>query len=302
MGRLSLAFLVLRILYVAWPRKSVRGRVILVTGGGQGIGREIALAAARRGAHLVLWDLNEMGLEESKGLVVREGVKCFTYRVDVSRRENVYAAAECAKRDVKAAFGADGYIWGIVNNAGIVSGSPFLDTPDERIVKTYEVNSLAHLWVWKAFLPDMLEANDGHVATIASAAGLFGAARMVDYCGSKFAAVGATEALRMEIGTLNKPGVRTSLVCPAHVSTNLFEGYKSATRTMTPAYMGSLVLDAIEQRKSFVAAPREVYMGLLNKVLLPTAVNDALNNLSGVGSAMNTWKSAHAEKVFKAMK
>jgi all-trans-retinol dehydrogenase (NAD+) len=93
-----------------------------------------------------------------------------------------------------------------------VSGALLLDTPDYRIVKTFEVNVLAHFWTIKvrgeiveatltlqAFLPDMLENKQGHVVNVASLAGHAGTNKLVDYCASKFAAVGLDEAFRVEI-------------------------------------------------------------------------------------------------------
>lgn len=76
----------------------------------------------------------------------------------------------------------------------------------------------------KAFLPSMLANNHGHIATIASSAGLGGVNSLLDYCASKFAAVGLHESLSMEIGALEKHGVKTTLVCPYLIHTGMFEG------------------------------------------------------------------------------
>ena len=102
----------------------------------------------------------------------------------------------------------------VINNAGVVSGKPLLHCSDQSIQRTFDVNVLAHFWVKfierrsivlfffvlfskiiKAFLPAMIEKNSGHIVNIASAAGLVGAAGLVDYCSSKFAAVGLHESL-----------------------------------------------------------------------------------------------------------
>ena len=83
----------------------------------------------------------------------------------------------------------------VINNAGVVSGRPLIQCSDESIQRTFDVNVLAHFWIIKAFLPAMIEKNSGHIVNIASAAGLVGAAGLVDYCSSKFAAVGLHESL-----------------------------------------------------------------------------------------------------------
>ena len=76
----------------------------------------------------------------------------------------------------------------------------------------------------KAFLPDMLERNRGHIVTIASGAGMFGLNGLVDYCASKFAAVGFHESLDLELWKGKKTGLHTTVVCPFFINTGMFEG------------------------------------------------------------------------------
>ena len=122
----------------------------------------------------------------------------------------------------------------LVNNAGIVTGKKFIDSGDNEIEKTFKVNTFSHFWVkkyifvvWKkkykntyfdintkkklgkAFLPAMMSKNHGHLVTIASMAGIVGAAGLGDYCASKFAAVGFEESIRNELVRLGKTGVKT---------------------------------------------------------------------------------------------
>merc|ERR1711931_399147 len=99
----------------------------------------------------------------------------------MSSREDIYRVAEKTKEQV-------GLVTILVNNAGIVSGSTLLETPDTKIVKTFEVNILAHFWTIKAFMPDMIEKKRGHIVNIASLAGQASINKLVDYCSSKFAA------------------------------------------------------------------------------------------------------------------
>jgi short-subunit dehydrogenase len=78
----------------------------------------------------------------------------------------------------------------------------------------------------KAFLPDMMSRNHGHLVTIASAAGLFGVNGLADYCASKFGAVGFDESIREELFNLGKDGVHTTVVCPSFINTGMFDGVK----------------------------------------------------------------------------
>ena len=82
----------------------------------------------------------------------------------------------------------------------------------------------AYLQTVKSFLPAMLKKNSGHVVSIASAAGYFGCTGLVDYCCSKFGAVGFDESLRCELEAMNKTGIRTTVVCPYYINTGMFSG------------------------------------------------------------------------------
>jgi all-trans-retinol dehydrogenase (NAD+) len=120
--------------------KSIYGEVALVTGAGSGIGRLLGLKLAKLGAKVVLWDVNTIGLEVTKALIEKDGGEAWPYFCDVTDRVQVYETAERVRQDV-------GNVSLLINNAGIVNGKWFLDTPDEKIEKCMEVNVIAHFWV-----------------------------------------------------------------------------------------------------------------------------------------------------------
>ena len=172
---------------------ALHNKHVLVTGGARGIGRLLALGCARVGAEVTIWDLDEEGAERVALEAAEAGAAAaHAFACDVSDREQVYARAD----EVRAAAGD---VDVLVNNAGIVSGKPLLDLPDEQIERTFAVNTLALYWTTKAFLPAMKDRGSGHLVTVASAAGLIGTARETDYAASKFAAVGFNESLRQEL-------------------------------------------------------------------------------------------------------
>jgi len=85
------------------------------------------------------------------------------------------------------------------------------------------VNCTSHHYTVRQFLPDMLKQNKGHIVTIASVAGLTACSGLVDYCASKFGAVGFDESLRVEMKTLKK-NIKTTCICPYFINTGMFEG------------------------------------------------------------------------------
>lgn len=255
------------------------GRNVLITGGARGIGRLMAHKAVQRGATVVLWDINESELERT----ARElGDKAHPYLCDITDRQAVYACAERVKSEV-------GDIDILINNAGIVTGRPFMELPDELIEKTMQVNTMSLFWTAKAFLPDMLRRNTGHVVTIASAAGTLGVARLGDYCASKFGAVGFDESLRVELRNQSSQ-VNTTVVCPYYIDTGMFDGVKTRVPWLLPILdeekAAEKVLRAVEKNKNRLFMPGVV--GLLPALrILPTRLFDATMNLLGVNVSMD---------------
>ena len=123
-------------------------------------------------------------------MVQKNGGTAYAYTVDITSRHKIFTAAQEVKQEV-------GTVKILINNAGIVSGTSLLDTTDEKIIRTFDVNVLAHFWTIKAFMPDMILNKKGHIVTVASLAGHSGTNKLVDYCSSKFAAVGLDEALKV---------------------------------------------------------------------------------------------------------
>uniref|UniRef100_A0A8C2FFL9 Uncharacterized protein n=1 Tax=Cyprinus carpio TaxID=7962 RepID=A0A8C2FFL9_CYPCA len=155
-------------LIVPQRKKDVSGEIVLITGAGSGIGRLMALEFAPLDVSLVLWDINVDGLKETAKQVKEKGPsRVHYYQCDCSDREVVYQVADQVSREI-------GDVTILINNAGIVSGKRFMDTPDALVEKTLRVNAMSHFWTYKAFLPAMTDKNHGHLVSVASSAGLIG--------------------------------------------------------------------------------------------------------------------------------
>ncbi|CAH2229974.1 jg14044 [Pararge aegeria aegeria] len=159
----------------------------------------------------------------------------------------------------------------LINNAGVVSGHYLLDTPDHLIQRTFDVNILAHFWTVKAFLPAMIEQNEGHIVTIASMAGHVGVAKLVDYCSSKSAACGFDEALRLELEVKGVKGVNTSLICPYFIrATGMFEEVNSRfVPTLSSNEVADRVVMAIRTNEPIAVMPTYFRLLLPFKWLVP---------------------------------
>ena len=178
-----------------------------------------------------------------------------------------------------------------MNNAGIVTGKSFLNAPDSLVTKTMDVNVNSHFWAVKNFLPGMLERNHGHIVTVASAAGLFGGPILVDYCASKFAAVGFTESLRSELSISGKTGVRTTLVCPYVINTGMFQGAKTRfpklLDLLEPENVAQKIFEAILTNQDLLLLPRALYLFYYLRGVLPVFVRSKIEVFMGVNQAMD---------------
>jgi all-trans-retinol dehydrogenase (NAD+) len=261
----------------------VSGRRVLITGAAGGIGRLMALECAKRGAEVVAWDIHQDRLDalmvELKAI---SPARHAGYISDVSNRKGVYKTADKVRKD-------GGSIDILINNAGIVSGAPLLEIPDERIEATFQVNTLALYWVTKAFLGDMVAANCGHVVTIASASGLVGVARCTDYAASKHAAVGFDESLRVELAK-SSPGVKTTVVCPYFIDTGMFDGVKTRFPLLFPILkeqeVALAVINGVERGKRKLLLPPAVHLVQAFR-WLPVPAFDAVANFFGVNISMD---------------
>ena len=264
---------------------ALHNKHVLVTGGASGIGRLIVLGCARVGASVTIWDLDAEGGDRVALEAAEAGASsAHAFACDVSDREQVYARAD----DTRAAAGD---VDVLVNNAGIVSGRPLLELPDERIERTFAVNTLALFWTTKAFLPTMKTRGSGHVVTVASAAGLIGTARETDYAASKFAAVGFNESLRQELRR-SAPGVRTTVVCPFYIDTGMFQGVKTRFPLLLPVLkeqqVADRVLKAIRRNTQQVQMPWMVQTLPMMR-LLPVWAFDELADFFGLNNAMDAF-------------
>ncbi|XP_037659399.1 epidermal retinol dehydrogenase 2 isoform X2 [Choloepus didactylus] len=206
------------------PRKNVAGEIVLITGAGGGLGRLLALKFASLGSVLVLWDINEDQNEETCKLVQEAGAtRVYAYTCDCSRKEDVYSVASQVKKEV-------GDVSILINNAGVVTGKSFLNCPDDLMEKSFDVNFKAHLWTYKAFLPAMIANNHGHLVCISSSAGLIGVNKLADYCASKFAACGFAESVLAETVAQKQNGIKTTIVCPFFIKTEMFTGVSTGAR------------------------------------------------------------------------
>ena len=202
--------------------KSFEGKIAVVTGGGSGMGRELALQLVAMGCDVAICDVFPEGMAETKRRCLsqaRQGTRVVTFPADVSIEDQVLAFVAAVKRDLDT-----DHIHFLFNNAGIGGGGGFVDGDRAEWERTFGVCWYGVYYCTRAFLPLLRDADEGHIVNTSSVNGFWasiGSGRPhTAYCTAKFAVKGFTEALMTDLA-LNAPHIKCSVVMPGHIGTNI---------------------------------------------------------------------------------
>jgi NAD(P)-dependent dehydrogenase (short-subunit alcohol dehydrogenase family) len=193
------------------------GKVAIVTGAGSGIGKALAWELARRGAHVVMSDINAERVKTAAEGIAKDGGKVTAFILDVSN----YDAVKIIVDDTAGSHGRIDYIF---NNAGIAFGGPAKDFTIDNWRNVINIDLYGVVHGVAAAYPIMAKQGFGHIVNTASLEGLVPFPAMASYVTSKHGVVGLSNALRIEGADL---GVKVSAVCPGHIKTAIFTDSKS---------------------------------------------------------------------------
>ncbi len=263
----------------------IKGSNVLITGGGSGIGRIMGRIVLEKGANsLTIWDINEANMASTKAELDAKG-KVYTQKVDVSNTESVKNAAETAKKQCNQ-------IDIVINCAGIVANNNTFDKQSTQdIVRTMNINATAPMLVAAEFLPEMIERDFGHVCNIASAAGMISNPRMSVYAASKWAVVGWSDSVRLELKQM-KSNVHFSTLAPYYINTGMFDGVKSRFfPILKPEPTAKKIIRAIEKNRNFKGIPFGFHFIRICQGLLPTFLFDFIfGEMVGIFHGMDDFK------------
>ncbi|KAJ3507219.1 hypothetical protein NLJ89_g6427 [Agrocybe chaxingu] len=265
-------------------------QIVILTGGASGIGELLANTLAVRSVTVVVLDVKP---------IVTENYNITYYKCDVSKWEEVEAVS---KRVIEEVIGEPTVL---INNAGVVQGKLIVDLSAEDVQQTFGVNTLSHFWILKAFLPSLLKRKSGHVVTVSSALGLTGVAQMTDYCASKAALVNLHESLRYELDKRYEcPKIRTTLVCPGHVMTPMFQTvefpklpfFKFFCPSIQPVAVVKRIIAALDDQQS-----QTVFLPFYTNFIplvghLPSFLRDIVQWVSGADYAMRNFTKTSSRR------
>ncbi len=253
---------------------TLAGSTVLITGAAMGMGKLYAqLAVKDRASHVVLWDINAQELERTAEQLRGAGTQVHTMVVDVSRLESIEEAAAA----VRAGAGSPDIL---INNAGIVRGKYFWEH-DQRsdIAATMNINTLALMHITREFLPEMISrGRTSRIVNVASAAGLLANPKMSVYSSSKWAVVGWSDSLRLELVQAGHRHIKVTTFCPSYIKTGMFEGARGPLLTplLEPGPVTERVWRAMKEGTPMLMMPWTVKLSTALRGVLPIAAWDVV--------------------------
>lgn len=194
--------------------KELKGKVALITGAGNGFGKEFAKEACKRGMQLFLADINEAAVKQTIREIREAGGTAQGCRADVSLESDVNAMIDTAME-------VYGCIDLLINNAGIMMGGSIVDLPSQDWEWAFQVNCMSQVHAMKRVIPIMRQQGTPcHIVNVASAAGLISAGQMPAYAATKHFSVALTESVWLELQE-SGANIRMSVFCPGFVKTTL---------------------------------------------------------------------------------
>ncbi len=264
--------------------KEFKDKTILITGAAGTLGKTLARLFAGQGCQLILVDMKSDLVSQVADDLRKQGVRAWAYALDIADSDAIRAFKRRVEEEV-------GRIDALVNNAGIVFGGVFESIPLEKHHLTMQVNIMGMMSLTHVFMSDLLQSRDGHLVNIASAAGLIGLPYGSSYSSSKWAVIGFSESIRLELAERGLKNLHVTTVSPSYLQNGKLRGIRAPFLVpfLNPNELGLQILDAMRHNEPMVRSPFLVKAINLMRVL-PQHWVDTTARMLGVTSSMLRWK------------
>jgi all-trans-retinol dehydrogenase (NAD+) len=265
--------------------KNFADKKVLITGGASGIGKLMAEKLASRSAVVIIVDINIEAAQSIVAAIKSKGGKAHAIYADLSDLNSI--------KKCKTEISSLGlYIDVLINNAGIVFGGEFEKLNLEKHLLTYRINIEGMVSMTHVFFDDLRKSFDANIVNIASASGFIGLPYGSTYASSKWAVIGFSESLRLELLERNITNIHVTTVCPSYISTGMFSGVKPPILLpwLKPETIVEKIILGIEADRAFIREPFVVKWIDFLKGILPLRIFTMLNKALGVSTSMTHWK------------
>ena len=234
--------------------KEFKGKVLVITGGGSGIGEAIAKEGALRGMKVVINDIDAPAVDRVVGELRAMGAEAVGQKADISLLENVQAL-------LKLTMDTYGQVDMLVNNAGVSVSGPIWEIPTQDVKWITEVNMMSHLYGMQVFLPQMIsQGTEGVVINTESTAGLMTSGNAVMYHATKFAGVAASEGTYLALKNRGLGRIQVHCLMPAFVKTGIH--LSDAHRPGRYAINDDPYYESQEFKAGYIRSERQVVGGM----------------------------------------
>ena len=274
--------------------RDLQSKRVLITGGGNGLGREIAREFSRLGALVIVTDRDLRAARQTASMIRREGGEARAYPMDVAQPESVAQVRMQIHSDI-------GPIDILVDNAGIVHGGAFVKVPLQRHLQTSRVNSDGPMIVTHTFLPDLITRPEAHLVNIVSASAFIALPYGASYAASKWSILGFTESIREELREEGYDHVKVTAMCPSYITTGLFHGVSAPWLIpfLTPSEVAQATINAVRHNRAQVLMPWLVKLVPFGRATQPRFLFRRLCEWLGVYRGMQGWRG-HADRMSPA--
>lgn len=269
----------------------IKNSTVLITGGASGIGKIMGRMALEKGAKtLIIWDINEANIATSLEEFATKG-RVYGFRVDISDSQEVEQVMKRTKSEC-------GTIDILINCAGVVfSNNTFDKISPTEIKRTMDINATAAMVISSHLLSEMIARNSGHICNIASAAGMLSNPKMSVYSASKWAMIGWSDSVRIELKQMRSK-VRFTTIAPYFINTGMFNGVHSRIfPILKPEPTARKILKAIGHNRNFLGIPFGFHFIRFCQAVLPVAAFDFIfGDIVGIFHAMDNFSGRATQK------
>ncbi|CAH1775114.1 unnamed protein product [Owenia fusiformis] len=265
--------------------KDITNDIVLVTGGGSGLGKQISLIIATHNPkHIVLLGRNEAALTSTRDEIVESGcTSCSYVTCDLADSNAITEKLDTIRMTI-------GDVTILINNAAVAYHTSFFDSSCDELTRSFQINTLAFYKILRSLIPSMVKLERGHIVNVNSVLGVLPLNGAPFYCSTKAANLGLVESIKDELRSDGCDYIHFTNILPYQIDNTMFSGVKTRFPSIFPPLkevaVAKEIVEAILTNRENLVLPRYMAFLFFCKSVLPVGVMYALNAFIGVDQCM----------------